>query len=146
MPLADYQHQVNGLVMGPGTAFIIETFSGAGTGPKDPKRYGVGGAAGYRWGREHRRGNLVVFEGHIETPGNPGSAWQAWLALRVTWDGANYRTTPDATCGWTLKMPGAVEQSVTGRTENLDGDFAQLALGLIPFQATFECRLPLAGG
>lgn len=141
MPLADMQFQLQGLTFGAGTAYVIEDVTGFGLGPKDDKKYAIAGAAGYRWGREYRRGNLIVWEGMITTPGDPGAAYNALRALRTAFRATGILDAPNATTPLAYKMPGQAETTVAGRPQAMEPSLAQLALGIIPFQAVFECQV-----
>jgi hypothetical protein len=141
MPLADMQHQVNGgPVMGSPGSIRLENVLGLGAGPIDEKRYSIGGAAGYRWGREHRRGNLITFEGQIVTPGAPASAYAIHMALRAAFSPATLHN-PGATFPWVSKWPGQAETVVQGRPRTYVPDLGDLALGVVTFVATFECAV-----
>lgn len=144
MPLADMQHQVNGgPVMGSPGPIRLENVQGLGTGPLDEKRYSIGGAAGYRWGREHRRGNLITFEGQIVLPGDPAGAWNLNEALTAAFSPATLQN-PNVTFPWVSKWPGRAETTRQGRPRTYVPDLGDLALGLIAFVATFECSQPVA--
>jgi hypothetical protein len=143
MPLLDMQHSVNGLVMGAPTVIRLDDVTGMGVGPVDEKKYPIGGANGVRWGRERRRGNLVTFEGAIVAPGQPDVAWATLTALRVAFSAQNILGTPNATVDWIRKMPGEAEIATPGRPRSLDAPTRQLRLGLVPFVATFECKVPM---
>lgn len=145
MALLDMQHQVNGLVMGAPTVYRLDNVSGMGLGPKRAKRYAIGGAAGVRWGREFRDGNVAVFDGAIVTPGDPAAAWAALVLLRNTWAAETTLPFPNATVNWSYKMPGHAEVTIAGRPDSLDADIANLRLGLVPFQGTFETKTRLVG-
>lgn len=140
MALNDFQWSLQGLTFGAGTAYVLEDVTGMGVGPKDDKKYAIGGAAGYRWGREYRRGNLLVFEGLITTPGDPAAAYNAVRALRTAFRATGVLNAPDGSTALGYKMPGQAETSVDGRPQACEVSLAKLALGIAPFQATFECR------
>lgn len=143
MALADMQHSVNGLVMGAPTVYWLDDVTGMGLGPKDSKKYAIGGARGHRWGREWRRGNLVVFEGAIVCPGDPAAAYAALTALRTAFAADNIEGVPNATVNWLYKMPGAAETTVPGRPTALEVSLKELRIGLVPFQGTFDCKTPV---
>lgn len=144
MPLADYQHEVNDLVLGAPGPYRLEDVSGMGLPQKKPKRYEIGGASGVRWGREFRTGNVITFDGMIVCEGDPAAAYTALGFLREAWAAESILAIPDATVAWRYKMPGRAEQVVQGRPDNLDENLSNLRLGIIPFQATFETRVRLA--
>lgn len=140
--MLDYQHQVNGLLMGTGTVYVLDEVTGLGTGPKDERRYKIAGGDGVTWGRERRYGNIVTFEGQITIPGDPAAAYAALVALRAAFDHAG-RTTPRSTAAYTYKWPGQAETTVQGRPGEATPSMRNLILGLIPFTATFEAKVPL---
>lgn len=140
--MLDYQHQVNGLLMGRDTVYILEEITGLGTGPKDERRYKIAGADGVAWGRERRYGNIVTFEGKIHTS-DAATAYTALLALRAAFDASALRAQPRATVAYTYKWPGQAETTVQGRPGEMTPSMRNLIFGIVPFTATFEVKVPL---
>lgn len=143
MPLADYQHSIDGFVFGAGTACQIDRVTGLGLGPKETRVFRNPGADGVAFGREYRNGKNIVYEGHIQI--NTGTATErasaalnAVEALQAAWDNPVIRTTPRATSTLRIKWPGRAEKVIPGRPGSFDWDPQAVAQGRILWSATFD--------
>lgn len=108
MPLADWQHSLNSLTMGPGTKYlyVVEGLYDGVTSPNDLALLGNGSFAG----RDRRDGRPVTFT--YEIVDTPGSTFASTLGAFLTaW---KVPATADVTLQW--KVPGITnERKLTGR-------------------------------
>lgn len=142
MALADFQFSLGGVVFGTGTIYLIEDVTGLGLGDKREKVFANPGADGVAWGREYRNGPTITFTGQVVCERDPAAAYSGMLALRSAFDGSN-RTGTKTSQVLGIKMPGQVEGAIAGRPGRFDPVMSQLAIGIIPFAATFVAAGPL---
>lgn len=138
MPLLNFQHQVGGLLMGPGTVYRLENVDGFGLGEKRERKYPVAGTGSTRWGREWRDGPTITFEGAVHTPGNPEACGAAMEAMLDAWQAAVDQSQPKLKANWTWKLPGMAERTNTGRPNICRIATNQIVLGRAVFVATFD--------
>lgn len=146
MAVAEWQAQINGLLIGRGTIYRLEDVRGLGLGDKRSRRYPKPGEDGLEWGREWRDGPVLTLEGKVRTPGDPAAAWAGFMALRDAFNmiGGGGRRLPRTTTDLILTFPGSGELTIPGRPDRFDANtLTQLAQGFIPWTGTFECATEL---
>lgn len=133
--LADGQYEVDGFLMGEGTAYVVRSFEDGGAPGRrvgdEPNAYDDGTS----WGRDDFEGMALSFDVLVETPGG-ADAWAAAQAMVAVWRGDGVRRTPNAQQIVRVKREGAPARRAYGRTRNCTPVRSHnTGIGLVPVAA-----------
>ncbi|WP_424216991.1 hypothetical protein ACN20G_33395 (plasmid) [Streptomyces sp. BI20] len=141
--LAEWQMDVGGVLLGPGTSVRVADVEGLGmveTRAQDAENpLGDGGLVGVDWygAREVR-----VTAG-IATPGDPGAALDVLARLQEVADDPAVRLVPGATTSLRLRWPGRGPRRVFGRLREVEAGMERVGAGWIPLDLLFVAVDPL---
>lgn len=133
MTLADYQVEIGGVVLGPGTPYLIHDYKGLGIGEVRSGDVARPQRDGDHYGLDTRAGRVVTLKMTI-IGDTPADAMQNFDTLAGQWwlrDGENERMLR-------FKVPGRAEQVVKGRPRRLPADMSRLLSRRIVVTAEFK--------
>lgn len=137
--LDDGQYEVDGLVLGDGTAYVVRAFEDGG---KTPGRVGDAEQAyddGVRFGDDLLDGMVLDLDVLVETAGGVPS-WEAVRAMVRAWRGDAVRRSPGAVQTLRHKVPGMPVRRVYGRPRAcIPVRSRNTGIGLVPVVADFQC-------
>jgi hypothetical protein len=136
--LIDGQYEVDGLLLGEGTPYVVREFEDGGLPERitqdSPQSYDDG----IVFGADRFGGMLHVFDVLAETAGG-GAAFDAAQAARRVWRGDAVRRSPGAVQVLRVKRPGAPTRRVYGRTGRFTPVMSRNSgVGLVPYVADFR--------
>lgn len=136
--LADGQYEVDGLLMGAETPYVVREFEDGGVPGRragdEPNEYDDG----VTWGRDRFEGMSLTFDVLVESAAD--DSWADVAAMTATWRGDRVRNTPQAQQVVRVKRPGAATRRAYGRSRAcVPVRSRNTGVGLVPVAATFEC-------
>lgn len=133
-PTRDYQIDIGGVLMGPGTPYVIGQVGGLGSPELRTQDIDLATDDGALPGVDYYRPRTVVIEAGIRTPGDASAAYDALGVLQRAVSNPAVRKQAGALEVLRLKWPGRPARRMYGRVRRLDvASTAQAIYGWIPF-------------
>ncbi|MEU3566874.1 hypothetical protein AB0E96_00360 [Kitasatospora sp. NPDC036755] len=140
--LADWQIDVGGVLIGHGTAVLIEDIDGIGTPERRTGDRPIAGEDGNYPGRDTYAPRTLRITAGIRTPGNPGAALDRLAELERAAD-TKVRLTPGAFDVLRIRRPGQPVRRQYGRLAGVEAvSLAGAPFGWIPVHITFVALDP----
>ena len=138
--LADWQHELGGVVIGPGTDVQVRAIEGLGQPPVRTSDVEPPSEDGLWIGRDYYGGRTVRIDAAIRIVGNPGSVLDQLAALQDAADTTAVRGGGGTTMDLRLKLPGRPARTVRGRLRKLEPDLTQMIHGFAPCDIEFQAQ------
>lgn len=133
------QVELDGLVMGPGTDYIISDLRLGGRGEIRDNDAPMPREDGIRFGRDHVGGATIEFEISVNTYDRTAAS-AAWAALASRIDARAVRTTPGAVSSLSVRIGDGETYRVFGRPRRFDPVATALAdAGRVDLVGDFQC-------
>ncbi|MFE7129330.1 hypothetical protein ACFVIM_00525 [Streptomyces sp. NPDC057638] len=138
MSLKDWQIDVAGLILGPGSPYVLADVTGLGAPPLRTQDVDNPVDDGAYPGVDYYGQRLVRIEAAIRTPGDPAAATDALARLHEAAARPSVRRTAGALAVLRLKWPGREARRLYGRVRRADAiSTAQTIYGWIPLEIEF---------
>lgn len=138
-PLADLQWSLDGLVLGPGSGYIVSTFSFGVAGPRTQDQP-IPGLDGDRFGVDTLSGRLVTLSLATDQYSEAAGASAAGV-LEAVWDGEEARRVPGKQQILRWRRGQRVRRAY-GRSRDCIPDHSIDWVGLVRYTATFRTSEP----
>lgn len=137
--LTDGQYELDGLLLGVGTAYVVRSFEDGGTPGRRVDDAPLPYDDGTAFGRDRFDGMVCSLDVLVETAGGAAS-WDAVNAMRRVWRGDAVRRSPGAVQVLRAKRAGAPPRRVYGRSRACTPVLSRgTGVGLVPVVADFTC-------
>ncbi|MFM9373279.1 phage distal tail protein [Streptomyces sp. Da 82-17] len=137
--LADYQHQLGGVLIGAGTDVTIRAIEGLGQTPLRTSDVEPAGEDGLWLGPDFYSGRTIRIDAAIKSS-SAAAVLDALQALHVPAYDPLVRTVGGATLDLRLKLPGRTTRTVRGRVRKLEPDLSTVIHGYSPLDIEFQAQ------
>jgi hypothetical protein len=138
--LADWQHELGGVLIGPGTDVQVRAIEGLGQPPVRTSDVEPPSEDGLWIGRDYYGGRVIRIDAAIRIVGSPGSVLDQLAALQDAADTTAVRGGGGSTMDLRLKLPGRPARTVRGRLRKLEPDLGQMIHGFAPCDIEFQAQ------
>ncbi|HEX5566745.1 MAG TPA: hypothetical protein VFY14_07435 [Streptomyces sp.] len=138
VPLADYQHQLGGVLIGTGTPVQVRAIEGLGLAPVRSGDVEPEGEDGTWLGVDRYGGRTIRIDAAIRAVGDAAGVLDRLAALVEAADDAAVRDWGGATLDLRLKFPGRPVRVVRGRLRKAEPELAQVVHGFAPLDIEFQ--------
>lgn len=139
-PLEDFQHELGGVLIGPGTDVQVRAIEGLGQPPIRTSDVEPPSEDGLWIGRDYYGGRTIRIDAAVRAVGNPGSVLDQIAALQDEADTPEVRGGGGTTMDLRLKFPGRPARAVRGRLRKLEPDLTQMIHGYAPVDIEFQAQ------
>lgn len=140
--LDDWQYDLAGALMGPGTPVDVIEVTGLGRPPVRDNDVDVPGGDGVFPGPDYWAGRQVQFDAAVRTPGDPAAAQDAVAALQAGTADPAVRLAGGAVTTLRMKRPGRPTKVLYGRLRKLDPEDENILHGYVPLDIEFLATDP----
>ncbi|MDX3232895.1 phage distal tail protein [Streptomyces sp. ME19-01-6] len=138
--LADWQHELGGVLIGPGTDVQVRAIEGLGQPPVRTSDVEPPSEDGLWIGRDYYGGRTIRIDAAVRAIGNPGGVLDQLAALQDSADTPAVRGGGGTTMDLRLKFPGRPARTVRGRLRKLEPDLTQMIHGYAPVDIEFQAQ------
>lgn len=138
--LADWQHELGGVLIGAGTDVQVRAIEGLGQPPVRTSDVEPPSEDGLWIGRDYYGGRTIRIDAAVRVTANPGGVLDQIAALQDTADTTAVRGGGGTTMDLRLKLPGRPARTVRGRLRKLEPDLTQMIHGFAPCDIEFQAQ------
>ncbi|WP_448333495.1 phage distal tail protein [Streptomyces sp. DSM 41534] len=136
--LADWQHELGGVLIGAGTSVQVRAIEGLGQPPVRTSDVEPPSEDGLWIGRDYYGGRVVRIDAAVRVIGNPAGVLDQLAALQDAADTPAVRGGGGTTMDLRLKLPGRPARTVRGRLRKCEPDLTQMIHGFAPVDIEFQ--------
>ncbi|MGW2739130.1 hypothetical protein ACWC4D_33635 [Streptomyces sp. NPDC001288] len=140
MDLADYQHELGGVLIGRGTTVDIKAIEGLGQPPLRTADVDPPGEDGTWLGTDYYSGRLVRIDAAVKIVEDVPSVLNMSADLQDLADTPEVRGQGGTTMDLRLKFPGRPTRVLRGRLRKFEPDFQQVIYGYAPLDIEFQAK------
>ena len=137
-PLADWQYELGGVLLGPGTPVQLRAVEGLTMPTLRTADVEPDGEDGLWLGADRYAGRTIRMDAAVKTPGDPGAVFDKLAALQEAASSLAVRGQGGTTMDLRIKLPGRPVRVARGRLRKLEPDLAQLVHGWVPVDIEFQ--------
>lgn len=141
--LDEWQWDLAGVVMGPGTPIRFSEVTGCGFPGVRDNDVDQPGADGSFLGPDYYTARTVEFDGGITIAGDPDACRTVFASLQLATTDPAVRLAGGETISLRHRAPGAVTKRLFGRLRRLDPELTQLVFGRVGIDMAFTAGDPL---
>ena len=137
-PLADWQYELGGVLLGPGTPVQLRAVEGLTMPTLRTADVEPDGEDGLWLGADHYAGRTIRMDAAVKAPADPGAVLDQLADLQAAASSLAVRGQGGTTMDLRIKLPGRPVRVMRGRLRKLEPDLAQLVHGWVPVDIEFQ--------
>lgn len=138
--LADWQHELGGVLIGAGTDVQVRAIEGLGQPPLRTSDVEPPSEDGLWLGRDYYGGRTIRIDAAVRVIANTAAVLDQLAALQDAADTPAVRGAGGTTMDLRLKFPGRDPRTVRGRLRKLEPDLTQVIHGYSPCDIEFQAQ------